>query len=588
MLNIGVSLIIFLYVTAVCLFALYFILKISFKEKRLQGDDDFIQDFIKKQDERIKDRGINFSTKMYFRIMFTAPFILGIVFFFVLDGSYMCLLCAALGLVLPEFFLYIITNNSKKKFDERFAKSLKQLSSSLRAGMSIVQAVDDVANCTLLHDSMRKKYAQISSDIMMGITVGEAFRRFADGTGSPDAQDVAIALDVQNEVGGHEAEVVQEIADNAEGENETFCHSSIRTNCRYSIPDKPDVSLSKNTLKYGESTEMYIKNLGSSGNTDIDHQEFKMNIPARLDIEKIKMPEFDNADVELYINGKKVEVENGEYIPEKAVASIELMIRTKEQTFKQTSDMSFILKNSVDTKGSENLQAFSKTVCANKTTFKVYSESLNIKFEKENVKDDDKNNNDGKDDDAKKDDDKKDDNGKEPSKPSVPTTPVTPTPIPNPSDNNTPVTPSPNDKNKKEEEKKNKKPVKIVDNTGLSLKKAKVTSNKGAVYDFTSNDTKSVASIMKDGTNMDNETKIENDIPDNSTEEKNNLEEEMEKVKEKKAQNPVKKVKNNRFAKVAIVGGIVLSACIIASYFLLRTPKEETRKGGVDDKKNND
>lgn len=33
MLNIGVSLIIFLYVTAVCLFALYFILKISFKEK---------------------------------------------------------------------------------------------------------------------------------------------------------------------------------------------------------------------------------------------------------------------------------------------------------------------------------------------------------------------------------------------------------------------------------------------------------------------------------------------------------------------------------------------------------------------------
>lgn len=214
MLNIGVSLIIFLYVTAVCLFALYFILKISFKEKRLQGDDDFIQDFIKKQDERIKDRGINFSTKMYFRIMFTAPFILGIVFFFVLDGSYMCLLCAALGLVLPEFFLYIITNNSKKKFDERFAKSLKQLSSSLRAGMSIVQAVDDVANCTLLHDSMRKKYAQISSDIMMGITVGEAFRRFADGTGSPDAQDVAIALDVQNEVGGHEAEVVQEIADN--------------------------------------------------------------------------------------------------------------------------------------------------------------------------------------------------------------------------------------------------------------------------------------------------------------------------------------------------------------------------------------
>ena len=54
MLNIGVSLIIFLYVTAVCLFALYFILKISFKEKRLQGDDDFIQDFIKNRMRELK------------------------------------------------------------------------------------------------------------------------------------------------------------------------------------------------------------------------------------------------------------------------------------------------------------------------------------------------------------------------------------------------------------------------------------------------------------------------------------------------------------------------------------------------------
>lgn len=212
--NVEISLIIFLYVLAVCLFALYFILKISFKGTRLQGEDDFIQAFIKKQDARIKNRGIDFSTKMYFRIMLTAPFVLGIVFFFVLDGSYMFLLCAAMGLILPEGILYIITNNSKKKFDERFAKSLKQLSSSLRAGMSIAQAVDDVANCTLLHDSMRKRYARISSDITMGITVGEAFDRFAEGTGSPDARDVAIALDVQNEVGGHEAEVVQEIADN--------------------------------------------------------------------------------------------------------------------------------------------------------------------------------------------------------------------------------------------------------------------------------------------------------------------------------------------------------------------------------------
>lgn len=374
-----------------------------------------------------------------------------------------------------------------------------------------------------------------------------------------------------------------------EGNEKTFCHSSIRTNCRYSTPDKPDISLSKNTLKYGEKAEMHIKNLGSSGNTDIDHQEFKMNLPARLDIEKIKIPEFDNAKSELYVNGKKVEPENGEFVPEKAVASIEMMIKTEEQSFKQTSDMVVTLKNSVDTDGTESIQASAKTVCANKTTFKVYSEPLNINFKKENTKDDGKKDEDKKDE-EKKDDNKKDDNGNVPSKPSVVPTPTpspNPSPTPAPSDNNTPTNPSKDDGEKKDEKKK--KTVKVVDNTGLSLKNTKVTSNKGAVYDFSSNETKSVASIMKDGTNTDNETKVDNDIPDSSTEEKNNLEKEMEKAKEKKAKNPVKRVKNNRFAKVAIVGAAVLAGCILASYLLLKTPKEEIKKkGGVHDEKKGD
>ena len=73
------------------------------------------------------------------------------------------------------------------------------------------------ANCKFVHESMRKKYAKISSDLQMGLTVAEAFHRFEAGTGSKDAKDLAVAIDVQDNVGGHEADVIKEVADNIYG-----------------------------------------------------------------------------------------------------------------------------------------------------------------------------------------------------------------------------------------------------------------------------------------------------------------------------------------------------------------------------------
>ena len=48
----------------------------------------------------------------------------------------------------------------------------------------------------------------------MGISTEEAFQRFADRTGSPDAQDVAAAISMQMRVGGSEAKIMESIATN--------------------------------------------------------------------------------------------------------------------------------------------------------------------------------------------------------------------------------------------------------------------------------------------------------------------------------------------------------------------------------------
>ena len=143
-----------------------------------------------------------------------APLITGIIGYFLSQNAVFSVLIGAFGLFTPRGIVALIAYDNQKKFEERYAKSLRQLSASLEAGSSILNAVTEVSACPFLHDTIRKKYAKLSSDLMMGVSVTDAFKSFAEGTNSQDAEDVALAIDVQNAVGGHEADVIRDISNN--------------------------------------------------------------------------------------------------------------------------------------------------------------------------------------------------------------------------------------------------------------------------------------------------------------------------------------------------------------------------------------
>lgn len=183
----------------------------------LTEETDFITDLDRKLSKHIKNMNVEFKKEWYLWMLILSPLVIGLVIYLVTESGQMAVIIGLLGVLVPELTIQVLKKENEKKFEERYAKSLEQLSSSLRAGMSITQAVEDVANCKFVHESMRKKYAKISSDLQMGITVAEAFHRFEEGTNSEDAKDLAIAIDVQNDVGGHEADVIKEIANNIHG-----------------------------------------------------------------------------------------------------------------------------------------------------------------------------------------------------------------------------------------------------------------------------------------------------------------------------------------------------------------------------------
>lgn len=206
--------IIVLFEIFIFLIALYFIMKIHMKNSRISIEKDFIDMYIESIEKMIEKAGVSLSIKTYLIILIVAPLITGIIVYFLSQNAVFSVLIGAFGLFTPRGIVALIAYDNQKKFEGRYAKSLRQLSASLEAGSSILNAVTEVSACPFLHDTIRKKYAKLSSDLMMGVSVTDAFKSFAEGTNSQDAEDVALAIDVQNAVGGHEADVIRDISNN--------------------------------------------------------------------------------------------------------------------------------------------------------------------------------------------------------------------------------------------------------------------------------------------------------------------------------------------------------------------------------------
>lgn len=208
-----VASIIVIFICVICLLSLILITCIRSREEKLKTSKDFLQVIAENREEFLKKNNFRLSVDAYFGFAYMC-FILFIAAGFILsDSGIVSVLTGLIGACIPDFLLKIIVNRRRKSFTENYAKALEQLASALKAGLSIQLAVKDVAESPFLDDYLKKQFAHISSDLQMGRTVQEAFSLFAETVNNPYADDVALSIDIQNETGGHEAEVIQTIAD---------------------------------------------------------------------------------------------------------------------------------------------------------------------------------------------------------------------------------------------------------------------------------------------------------------------------------------------------------------------------------------
>ena len=352
------------------------------------------------------------------------------------------------------------------------------------------------------------------------------------------------------------------------------CEKVITTIANDYTVASPYVQVNPDQVNYLGSTAMMIKNL--QGSLKSYHVTF--NIPARMFVDSITLPKFDNASYKLYINGNQMDTRNSKiYVNDKA-ANISMDITPSGDFFSQSQDMVIDMRNTVNQSGDNKVSVSVLAVCGNGCEFNTDSNAVPIKYQEQTVTPSEP------------------DIPETPSEPEQPDTPETPT-LPNATGtdtkkNNHQTTVKKNDTVtsldliKEDSDDTDTKKETVVDLSGVNLQSAKATKN--SINTFSNpNATKKSTSLaglnseriqttdIQDFENSDDTADNQN-IKDQVASTDDGIMDESPGGHESAAQKAKETVSDNRGVQLGlIIGGIVLAGIVIVIIVSKRMGKEE-------------
>ncbi|MEY2592076.1 MAG: tight adherence protein [Acidimicrobiaceae bacterium] len=132
-----------------------------------------------------------------------------------LRSTKLVLLSIVVFAVLPPYALRLIVKGRRKKFVGQLPDALTTLSGSLRAGRSLGQALEALAR--EVPAPMGRELRKIVAEVRLGRRLSDALDDAVERMGSPDFRWAVLAVQIQAEVGGNLAELLDRVAETMRG-----------------------------------------------------------------------------------------------------------------------------------------------------------------------------------------------------------------------------------------------------------------------------------------------------------------------------------------------------------------------------------
>lgn len=143
---------------------------------------------------------------------------------FLLGGLVFTVLICLLTVVSLVAFLSVLTARRTARFDEQVPDAIQMLSGGMRAGHSLLRAVDALAQES--EAPMAEEMSRIVNETRIGRDLGASLTDVAMRTRSEDFDWLAQAIEIHREVGGDLAEVLDHVGETIRDRNQI--HRQVR------------------------------------------------------------------------------------------------------------------------------------------------------------------------------------------------------------------------------------------------------------------------------------------------------------------------------------------------------------------------
>jgi tight adherence protein B len=114
------------------------------------------------------------------------------------------------GFFAPRFYVRILRNRRLKAFNDQLGDTINLMVNGIRAGYSILQAMEAVSK--EMGPPISEEFARVVQEVQFGITLEESMDHMLRRVPSDDLDMMITAINVQREVGGNLAEVLDSIS----------------------------------------------------------------------------------------------------------------------------------------------------------------------------------------------------------------------------------------------------------------------------------------------------------------------------------------------------------------------------------------
>lgn len=147
----------------------------------------------------------------YMLINLTSVVVFGLAAFSLFSGNLLLAVVGGIfGFYVPRIYVRYLQRKRVNAFNNQLGDTIILLSNSLRSGYSLLQSMETVSK--ELAAPMSVEFARVTREIGLGLTIQEAFANMLRRMPSDDLDLMITAINVQHEVGGNLAEILDTIA----------------------------------------------------------------------------------------------------------------------------------------------------------------------------------------------------------------------------------------------------------------------------------------------------------------------------------------------------------------------------------------